>query len=56
MKDKHLAIRIEQCLALAKASNCPRRQLVRCWWTQNATWSSWTATTAVLVARPSVRR
>ena len=24
MKDKHLAIRIEQCLALAKASNCPR--------------------------------
>ena len=26
MKDKHLAIRIEQCLALAKASNCPRRQ------------------------------
>ncbi len=26
MKDKHIAIRIEQCLALAKASNCPRRQ------------------------------
>ena len=26
MKDKHLAIRIEQCLALAKASNCPRRR------------------------------
>jgi dCMP deaminase len=26
MKDKHLAIRIEQCLALAKASNCPRRK------------------------------
>ena len=26
MKDKHLQIRIEQCLALAKASNCPRRQ------------------------------
>ena len=25
MKSKHLAIRIEQCLALAKASNCPRR-------------------------------
>ena len=25
MKDKHLAIRVEQCLALAKASNCPRR-------------------------------
>ena len=25
MKDKHLKIRIEQCLALAKASNCPRR-------------------------------
>ncbi len=25
MKDKHLRIRIEQCLALAKASNCPRR-------------------------------
>ena len=24
MKDKHLRIRIEQCLALAKASNCPR--------------------------------
>lgn len=24
MKDKHLKIRIEQCLALAKASNCPR--------------------------------
>jgi len=26
MKDKHLRIRIEQCLALAKASNCPRRK------------------------------
>ena len=26
MKDKHVRIRIEQCLALAKASNCPRRQ------------------------------
>ena len=26
MKDKHLRIRIEQCLALAQASNCPRRQ------------------------------
>ncbi|MEC7461628.1 MAG: deaminase [Candidatus Thermoplasmatota archaeon] len=26
MKDKQLAIRIEQCLALAKAANCPRRQ------------------------------
>ena len=25
-EDKHLAIRIEQCLALAKASNCPRRK------------------------------
>ena len=25
MKDKHIAIRIEQCLVLAKASNCPRR-------------------------------
>jgi len=25
MQDKHLKIRIEQCLALAKASNCPRR-------------------------------
>ncbi len=25
MKKKHLQIRIEQCLALAKASNCPRR-------------------------------
>tara|TARA_B110000116_G_scaffold244700_1_gene235302 strand:+ start:220 stop:708 length:489 start_codon:yes stop_codon:yes gene_type:complete len=24
VKDKHLKIRIEQCLALAKASNCPR--------------------------------
>jgi len=24
MKDKHIQIRIEQCLALAKASNCPR--------------------------------
>ncbi len=26
MKEKHIAIRIEQCLVLAKASNCPRRQ------------------------------
>lgn len=26
MKDKHLKIRIEQCLTLAKASNCPRRK------------------------------
>ena len=26
MKPKHLQIRIEQCLALAKASNCPRRK------------------------------
>ena len=26
MKEKHLGIRIEQCLALAKASNCPRRK------------------------------
>ena len=26
MKDKHVRIRIEQCLALAKASNCPRRK------------------------------
>lgn len=26
MKDKHLAIRIEQCLTLAKASNCPRKK------------------------------
>lgn len=26
MKDKHLRIRIEQCLALAQASNCPRRK------------------------------
>ncbi|MCS5536794.1 MAG: deaminase [Candidatus Poseidoniaceae archaeon] len=26
LKDKHLGIRIEQCLALAKASNCPRRK------------------------------
>lgn len=25
MKDKHIKIRIAQCLALAKASNCPRR-------------------------------
>jgi len=25
VKDKHVRIRIEQCLALAKASNCPRR-------------------------------
>jgi len=26
MKHKHISIRIEQCLALAKASNCPRRK------------------------------
>lgn len=26
MKDKHIQIRIEQCLALANASNCPRRK------------------------------
>ena len=26
MKDKHVAIRIEQCLALARASNCVRRK------------------------------
>ena len=26
MKEKHLRIRIEQCLALARASNCPRRK------------------------------
>ena len=26
MREKHLRIRIEQCLALAKASNCPRRK------------------------------
>ncbi len=26
MKNKHLRIRIEQCLALSKASNCPRRK------------------------------
>src|SRR5690606_1196828 len=26
VKPKHVAIRIEQCLALAKASNCPRRK------------------------------
>jgi len=26
MKEKHLKIRIEQCLTLAKASNCPRRK------------------------------
>ena len=26
MKDKHLAIRIQQCLTLAEASNCPRRK------------------------------
>ena len=25
MKDKHIAIRIEQCLTLARASSCPRR-------------------------------
>ncbi|MDB4278603.1 hypothetical protein N9917_03240 [Deltaproteobacteria bacterium] len=27
MKDKHIQIRIEQCLSLAKASGCPRRKL-----------------------------
>lgn len=26
MKEKHIQIRIEQCLVLAKASNCPRRK------------------------------
>jgi dCMP deaminase len=26
MKEKHVRIRIEQCLALAAASNCPRRK------------------------------
>ncbi|MBK8261015.1 MAG: cytidine deaminase [Nannocystis sp.] len=26
MKAKHLAIRIEQCLTLSRASNCPRRK------------------------------
>ena len=26
MQQKHVEIRIEQCLALAKASNCPRRK------------------------------
>jgi len=26
VKDKHVGIRIEQCLVLAKASNCPRRK------------------------------
>ena len=26
LKPKHVSIRIEQCLALAKASNCPRRK------------------------------
>lgn len=26
MKDKHIQIRVEQCLALAKASHCPRRK------------------------------
>lgn len=26
MKAKHIRIRVEQCLALAKASNCPRRK------------------------------
>jgi dCMP deaminase len=26
MKDKHIRIRIAQCLELAKASNCPRRK------------------------------
>ena len=26
MKDKHLQIRIDQCLVLSRASNCPRRK------------------------------
>ena len=26
MKEKHIRIRVEQCQALAKASNCPRRK------------------------------
>ena len=26
MQEKHIRIRVEQCLALAKASNCPRRK------------------------------
>jgi dCMP deaminase len=26
VKEKHVRIRVEQCLALAKASNCPRRK------------------------------
>ena len=26
MNEKHLRIRVEQCLALSKASNCPRRK------------------------------
>lgn len=26
MKEKHIRIRIEQCVALSKASNCPRRK------------------------------
>jgi dCMP deaminase len=26
VKDKHLAIRMEQCISLEKASNCPRRK------------------------------
>ena len=26
MKEKHIRIRVEQCLALSKASNCPRRK------------------------------
>ncbi len=26
LKEKHIAIRIEQCLSLARASNCPRRK------------------------------
>jgi dCMP deaminase len=26
LKDKHIRIRVEQCLSLAKASNCPRRK------------------------------
>jgi dCMP deaminase len=26
MKDKHIRIRVQQCLSLAEASNCPRRK------------------------------
>ena len=26
MKEKHVSIRVEQCLSLSKASNCPRRK------------------------------